>query len=272
MANYCFNSIEINGDANTIKILEAQFKAHIATFNSMDARKIHEPFTTFVDRLLGLPEAEEYESYKYDTRWIDFHEIKTDETNYDGVKEVSLFMSGMSAWEPPLKMCQELSRKYNLEIEIEFEEEGLDFAGKAVYESGKEVSFKRMAYREYFYNTDKEDAFYNMIVVNDLEYAIDIPIEKEEEFLEPYSFASEVDKLALKFMFQDANEHGKYGHWGNYITVAKAYIDRSKKAQSIGENEEWVSNCCSAPEWLDESGICSQCKEHSDFINLTEEL
>ena len=270
MANYCFNSIEINGDANTIKILEAQFKAHIATFNSMDAQKIHEPFTTFVDRLLGLPEAEEYDSYKYDTRWIDFHNISTEETNYDGVKEVSLFMSGMSAWEPPLKMCQELSRKYNLEIEIEFEEEGLDFAGKAVYESGNEVSFKRMAYREYFYNTDKEDAFYNMIVVNDLEYSMNSE-ESLEDFLETYPFASEVDKLALKFMWEDAKEHGEYGHWGNYITVAKAYIHRSKKAQSI-DYTELVSNCCSAPEWYDESGICSQCKEHSDFINLGEDL
>lgn len=271
MANYCFNSIEINGDANTIKILEAQFKAHIATFNSRDAERIHEPFTTFVDRLLGLPEAEEYESYKYDTRWIDFHNITIEETNHDGVKEVSLYMSGMSAWEPPLKMCEELSRKYNLQIEIEFEEEGLDFAGKAIYESGKEVIYKRMPYREYFYTMDRGDAFFNLIVVNDLDYMKDSE-ESVEDFLEYYSFVNEEDKLALKFMFEDLREYGDYGFWGNYITVAKAYVNRLKKALSIGENQELVSNCCSAPEWLDESGICSQCKEHCDFINLGEEV
>lgn len=37
------------------------------------------------------------------------------------------------------------------------------------------------------------------------------------------------------------------------------------------EYEERVSTCCSAPEWLDETGICSACKEHTDFIILGEE-
>lgn len=36
--------------------------------------------------------------------------------------------------------------------------------------------------------------------------------------------------------------------------------------------EELVSVCCSAPEWLDESGICSACKEHTDFINIGEDI
>ena len=31
--------------------------------------------------------------------------------------------------------------------------------------------------------------------------------------------------------------------------------------------EEIVSNCCSAPEWI-ETGLCSDCKEHAEFINL----
>lgn len=26
-----------------------------------------------------------------------------------------------------------------------------------------------------------------------------------------------------------------------------------------------VSNCCSASRWLEETDICSQCKEHADF-------
>lgn len=136
-----------------------------------------------------------------------------------------------------------------------------------------EINGDANSIRRYFYETDKEDAFYNMIVVNDLEASMDSE-ESLEDFLETYPFASEVDNLALKFMWEDAKEHGEYGHWGNYITVAKAYINRSKKGKLINndQNEEWVSNCCSAPEWLDESGICSQCKEHCDFINLAEEV
>lgn len=33
---------------------------------------------------------------------------------------------------------------------------------------------------------------------------------------------------------------------------------------------EIVSNCCSAPEWM-HTGLCSECKEHADFIDLNEE-
>jgi len=31
---------------------------------------------------------------------------------------------------------------------------------------------------------------------------------------------------------------------------------------------ELVSECCSAPEWLDNTGLCSRCKEHTEFIEL----
>jgi len=30
------------------------------------------------------------------------------------------------------------------------------------------------------------------------------------------------------------------------------------------------SECCGAPEWFTETGICSQCKEHAEFIDLDE--
>ena len=33
---------------------------------------------------------------------------------------------------------------------------------------------------------------------------------------------------------------------------------------------EIVSNCCGAPRWLDETDICSDCKEHADFIDIDE--
>jgi len=31
------------------------------------------------------------------------------------------------------------------------------------------------------------------------------------------------------------------------------------------------SDCCGAPEWLDETGICSKCKEHCEFIDVEDE-
>lgn len=26
-----------------------------------------------------------------------------------------------------------------------------------------------------------------------------------------------------------------------------------------------LSDCCGAPEWLDDTDICNECKEHADF-------
>jgi hypothetical protein len=31
------------------------------------------------------------------------------------------------------------------------------------------------------------------------------------------------------------------------------------------EDGEWLSDCCGASEWQDETGICDNCKEHADF-------
>jgi len=32
-----------------------------------------------------------------------------------------------------------------------------------------------------------------------------------------------------------------------------------------------VSDCCGAPEWMDETGLCAYCKEHSEFYDEEEE-
>jgi hypothetical protein len=32
------------------------------------------------------------------------------------------------------------------------------------------------------------------------------------------------------------------------------------------ETEEELSNCCGADRWYDEIDICSQCKEHAEFV------
>lgn len=33
---------------------------------------------------------------------------------------------------------------------------------------------------------------------------------------------------------------------------------------------EIVSNCCGAPEWIEGTGICSDCKEHAEFDDIDE--
>jgi hypothetical protein len=33
----------------------------------------------------------------------------------------------------------------------------------------------------------------------------------------------------------------------------------------MNEEEELLSDCCGAPEWQDETGICNDCREHAEF-------
>ncbi len=35
---------------------------------------------------------------------------------------------------------------------------------------------------------------------------------------------------------------------------------------------ELQSNCCGADEWLDNTGICGDCKEHADFVTSADEF
>lgn len=37
------------------------------------------------------------------------------------------------------------------------------------------------------------------------------------------------------------------------------------RVKTLNVNKMEVSECCGASRWFDESDICSQCKEHTDF-------
>lgn len=47
----------------------------------------------------------------------------------------------------------------------------------------------------------------------------------------------------------------------------KRIIENAWNNRHAGNEVEIVSNCCSAPEWM-YTGMCSECKEHAEFINL----
>lgn len=49
----------------------------------------------------------------------------------------------------------------------------------------------------------------------------------------------------------------------------QAIISIMEKDEELGlyEEEELLSDCCGAPEWQDETGICNECREHAEFSN-----
>lgn len=32
-----------------------------------------------------------------------------------------------------------------------------------------------------------------------------------------------------------------------------------------------LSECCNAPEWIDGTGICNECREHTEFVDWDED-
>ena len=127
MPNWCYNNIEIKGEPNDIKkisnIIENLKKEDDMLFQS----------------LIGLPEG--IDSEKYNEDWYDIN-VEWFGTKWDvglefvqEIKEDYILFSGETAWSPPIDFCIELSRLYNVQVEIYYEEPGCDFCGKCWIDS-----------------------------------------------------------------------------------------------------------------------------------------
>lgn len=123
MPNWCYNHIVIKGEPNDIKKISD-------IIENLKEEKVDELFQS----LIGLPDGIDVENYNenwYDinmewfgTKWdvgIDF--VEEIEENY-------ILFSGDTVWSPPKQFCIELSKKFNVQVEMYFEEPGFDFCGK----------------------------------------------------------------------------------------------------------------------------------------------
>ena len=184
MANNCWNWVSFTGDVKKLNKLETKFKKYDNTSY----------FTEFGDIVLEKKPRNCKEQpfdfyYQYGTKWWEF-DIQRDDDD-------CLVIMGDSAWSPPLKLIQKISKKYKLWVHLEFEEGGCDFAGKYEYKNGEIISKNDMTYQEYRY-IDNSDGFWC-----DIEDYI-TESESWEELLE------NIDKEVLKIMTEEDKKHLKH--------------------------------------------------------------
>jgi len=154
MANYCWNHVVFNGDAAKIKKLQEKFSKYEETnyfteFGDyvLDRGKIGDDEETLKQRHDDL-------GYSYGTRWWDF---TMDDIYPSGIAEdTELKIMGDSAWSPPIMLISEISKVYKVKAEIEYDEPGMDFAGKFTWnELGAKTSQWEGSSCEMRYNEDK---------------------------------------------------------------------------------------------------------------------
>lgn len=142
MANHCWNWVVLEGSKTALTQVESRMKKYDKTnyFTEfcdyvLKRGKIGEYEKNYAHLINGKPKISKtsdlltdidmsipYATYlKYGTRWFDF-EMEGDDTY--------LQIQGSSAWSPPIKFIVELCKVYNLNARMEYEESGMDFAGK----------------------------------------------------------------------------------------------------------------------------------------------
>lgn len=124
MPNWCYNHIVVKGETKDIKKIS----------NIIEILKEEEDDILF-QSLIGLPEGTDIEKYN-DDDWYDIN-VNWFGTKWDvgfdfaqEIEEDYILFSGYTAWSPPINFCMELSRLYNVQVEMYFEESGSDFCGK----------------------------------------------------------------------------------------------------------------------------------------------
>ena len=154
MANNCWNWVQINDPKETLDIIEERFKK----YNDWEGT-----FTEFSRMILGLdpeivPENETNEQlfsriYTYGTKWWDLNINRG-----DGWLE----LCGDSAWSPPLYLLARISEVFNVKVEAEYEECGMDFAGFFTAEKGQ-YEDRQMTCFEYELENDRNSAVERLI-------------------------------------------------------------------------------------------------------------
>lgn len=146
MPNYCYNHMTINTNN------EADFDKLLEFFNKYNE---YDYFAHWCNTLLHQDEQYDPEDnkqelfYDYGTRWWDFQieHSRTHLGNFDGTINVY----GDSAWAPPLGLAELISKTFDCEVEIEFSEPGMNFAGKYYYANGNLREQNDYEYNEFQY-------------------------------------------------------------------------------------------------------------------------
>ncbi len=153
MPNWCYNHIVVKGEPNDIKKIS----------NIIENLKEEEDEILF-QSLIGLPEGIDIEKYNDD--WYDIN-VNWFGTKWDvgldfvqEIKEDYILFSGETAWSPPEDFCKELSRLYNVQVEMYFEEPGAGFCGKCWIDSEANCYEEDYDYQEGIYRFNGFQSWY----------------------------------------------------------------------------------------------------------------
>jgi hypothetical protein len=136
MPNYCYNYAKITGKTEDVEKLR---KAFLAQRGDGFTEGIRLPFNEFCRSLLppdtDVPYSHEVsDSYIFGTKWWDYDVIDAFGEPEEGVLEIV----GDSAWSPPSELLRLLSLHHDVEIRLQYEEPGEDFAGWTTFVNGIE--------------------------------------------------------------------------------------------------------------------------------------
>ena len=166
MANHCWNWVQIIGERKTLEKIQKKFEKYEDT-------KYLAEFGDYVlnrgkigDDLEILRQRHEDVGYAYGTRWWDF--------TMDA-EDTVLTIMGDSAWGPPNILISQIAKVYGVKTEIEYDEPGMNFAGKVSWdESGVVIDRWEGTSDEMRYNEDvgswMEDIMYCYEGEDNIEY------------------------------------------------------------------------------------------------------
>jgi hypothetical protein len=149
MANNCWNYAVLLGDKAALDEIQERF----SKYNDFNY------FLHFGDYVLKKETSQKVnelndDAYLYGTKWWDF--------NIDERTDSTMTISGDSAWSPPLELLRQISEVYNVTIEGEYNECGMDFGGFFYCEDGC-LEDRDMTYFEYQLESDRDWAINEVI-------------------------------------------------------------------------------------------------------------
>ena len=219
MANYCWNSVNITGNKETLNVLESIFEKYekVETFNQFAELFLKE----------SAPKTDDDYSY-YGTKWWDFDIERHEDT--------SLSINGDSAWSPPITLLELISKKYKVTIEGDYNESGCDFAGEYKIVNGVITMHDEFTYAEFIYRENgadglisnylyEESCLENYDSVSDFINAFSFDIDKEDvEIINKIFYSMKKETLNKEEIINELKEMSK--HLDN--VGMKAFSERLK--------------------------------------------
>ena len=209
MPNWCSNYIEISGESEgleKIKILLENIQPEVDTTS-----------TNVFRTLIGLQPDTDYEKDWYGgnvswfgTKW----DVDIESCNLD-ISDDLIVMSPETAWSPPIGFCEQLSKMYNVQVVITYEECGCDFAGRTTFfmdgtMEENDYSYSEGIYvlqNEYFWEKTYDDFEYlseTFMDENEIEVGGEVTDEMVKECItSEYSYVSEKDSQELTKVFTE---------------------------------------------------------------------